>query len=519
MFWIKPIVIDGIFSKGIIQDKWEYTMDSPYSPDALNIRLVNGNTCLRNGYVLRVKDDTNNGKIPRGMCAADTVYIARNSKLQRMDLTNQVYIDIATATFSGDYNVEFMTFGKFVVALTGVGYPYVYNTSTLAWTQLTSTNIEATANPSLWATFLYGSYVAGWADGNILYMSRWVTKANPEYFYDWAGTWAEQLQMKWRILGLAATLNRLFVWTDKGIEYLSKDTVSSTGWVTTTTTIPLSWENQPASQRSIVVADDVVFFLTKTLQVKSLNYTPWVTEAQVGNISERPSQSIRNFFDQLDIEQSTSYWYYNKTQRTVTRFLKEKGSQYNNKCLVYDIINDSFLLDSNRLWSCGTFFNGSYYVGSSLNSYVYETDIGYDDDWTAIAWSRRTKRFSFGSPNKRKMLREVGIVWQLPQWGKIYCDVIVDGKKQYTATISADESVGLSGYGSQPTAWVATGAEFPPTNQYEFFNKLITRWQLRSKGVWFQLYFYGNELGRDFVLSTVTFGLKGLDSTDLEDKI
>ena len=95
-------------------------MDTPFSPAALNIRIVNGNTVLRNGYVLRCKDDATITKIPQGMTSLDKVYVARDSKLQYLDTLNQVYVDVPTAIFSGDYKVEFFTYGKYIVALTGV---------------------------------------------------------------------------------------------------------------------------------------------------------------------------------------------------------------------------------------------------------------------------------------------------------------------------------------------------------------------------------------------------------------
>ena len=676
MLGMKPIVLDGIFSKWVIQDKWEYTMDLSYSPDAKNIRLVNGNTVLRNWYILRVKDDTNIGKYPQGMTSLDNVYVARNSKLQKLNLATGLYEDIEwwfiktvtvatggtwyavwniltivqagaslgtvkvetvnagviltvslvspgvkytvanglactggagttatfniteTVAFTWDYPVEFIVFGKFIIALTWVSMPYVLNTATkerkqldttaiewwfiktitvatgwtwytvgdvltitqswaslgtvkvetvnagviltvsvvspglkysvatwlacTGWTWTTATfNITAItdANPSMGAVFAYWSYIAWWIDGNILYMSRWATRANPEYVYDRIWTWAEQLYMKGRILGMAATLNRLFIRTDKGIEYLSKDTISTVWGVTTTLSVPLSGENQPASQRSIVIADDIVFFLTKTLQVKSLNYTPWITEAQVGNISERPSQSIRTFFDKLEVDQSQAYGYYNKTQRTVTWYLKSKWAFCNDVCLVYDIINDSFLLDDNKIAWCGTFFNGAYYIGSNLNSYTYEADVGYDDDWAAISWYRYTKRISLGSPNKRKTLREVGTVGQISDGNIINCDVIAEWKLQYTWHIIGDTVSWFSGYWSQPTGWAPTWWEFPQWGWLTFFNKLITRWELRSKAVRHQLKYYWNTLGKDFVLSTVSLWVKGLDSTDLQDKI
>jgi hypothetical protein len=162
----------------------------------------------------------------------------------------------------------------------------------------------------------------------------------------------------------------------------------------------------PASYRSTVVADDLVFFFTTSKQVKSLNYTQGITEAQVGNISERASQSIKDFMLTLDDDQSESFGYFNNDTRTVHRHLKTKGAIFNDVVLVYDIINDTFEIDDNKFYSCATLHDGAYYTGSSINSFTYQDEFGTDDDGYAISRARYTKNLNFGNQNVRKMFRE-----------------------------------------------------------------------------------------------------------------
>lgn len=182
----------------------------------------------------------------------------------------------------------------------------------------------------------------------------------------------------------------------------------------------------PASHRSVVIADDLVFFFTNSKQIKSLNYTQGITEAQVGNISERASQSIKDFMDTLDDNQSESFGYFNHNSRTVHRHLKTKGALFNDVVLVYDIINDTFEIDDNKFYSCAVEHQKGYYAGSSINSFTYQDEFGTDDDGYAISRARWTKNLNFGNQNVRKMFRECGIVGQIGNRSVATVEVLVD---------------------------------------------------------------------------------------------
>lgn len=516
---VKTIPLTWIFSKGNYQDRGIFNVPVSYSPDTINTRIVKWSTVLRNGYRrVAVDEDTLTKKV-RGIVSLKDMYVARNSKFQKVNLTTWLYEDVATATFSGDYKVNFMTFDKYIIALTGDGFPYVYDIIANTRTQLTSSNIAVDAKPTIGAIYGYGSYVIWWPNGNIVFMSRGATKTNPEYIFDWVWSGAEQLLLKGgKAVGIASTLNRLFIWTEKGIEYISKETMTNVGNTTATLTLPLWWENQPASQWAIVVADEVIFFFTKSIGVKTIGYTQGITDPQIGNISETATNSMRTFFDSLDEDQSDCYGYYNKTQRTVTWYVKKKGSIYNDTCLVYDIVGDNFFVDTNRFGIAGTRHNGKEYVASSINSALYENDIGKDDDDVGIGWYRYTKRIDAGNPNKRKVLREIGISGEIPDGGEIMMDIIVDGKVRYTTSIKwvFSEAIGLWSWpqGSNPVWW----EKGSPWSLYPF-NKIISRWQLRFKWLRFQFKFYGNTIWEDFVLSDMNIGMKMLDNTDISEKI
>lgn len=524
MEWLKTQSLSGVFSKGNYQDRGVFNVLHSFSPYTINTRTLSGSTVLRNGFTSVAVDKTKIQSKIQGMTALNnTLYAVFDKKLKKVNLVTGEYEDIPTAEFSDDYNVEFINFDKYVIALTGIWLPYVLNTTTNTWTQLTNTNIEDGANPKIGAIYGYGSYVIGWPNGNILYMSRGATKNNIEYVYDWKWTGSEQIMLKgWKGLWIVSTLNRLFIWTETGIEYISKETMTSVGNVTTTLTVPLWWENRPVSQRSIVVADEVIFFVTSawnSIQIKSIWYVQGITDPQVGNISETTTVSLRWFFEQLDTNQSECYGYYNKAQRTVTWYFKKKGSIINDVCLVYDIIWDNFFIDTGKFWRCGSFCNNTYYVGSGLNNVTYNVDVGYDDDGNAIGWERYTKKFDFWHPNKRKVLREVWISGELPDWGEIFVDIIVDGKIKYTTKIEQNESWEMMWFGNDALWSQKIGWEKGSPQKYYLFNKLITRGQIRLKGLRYQFRFYGNKPWKNFVLSNMNVAVKALDNTDLWDQI
>jgi len=66
-------------------------------------------------------------------------------------------------------------------------------------------------------------------------------------------------------------------------------------------------------------------------------------------LSDRLGQEIRLFLEQnIDPNQSYCFGFYDRNEHTVERHLKKKGTGINNITLLYDIINDTFLVDEGK---------------------------------------------------------------------------------------------------------------------------------------------------------------------------
>jgi hypothetical protein len=194
------------------------------------------------------------------------------------------------------------------------------------------------------------------------------------------GSGAEKLLMQSTIEALAANKERLFIFTEKNIEVITAQSLLSVGTTTATYSTPISGENRAACHRSVVVADDLTFFLTRKNQIKTIGFMPGKTEAVVGPLSNREGMNIQSFLNTLDTDQSNSFGYYHKEKQLVKRYLRESGETMNNICLVYDIANDNFYIDDNQYYSCSVEHEDEYYCGNDATPFIYIDETGSDDD-------------------------------------------------------------------------------------------------------------------------------------------
>jgi len=513
---ISIVDLETPFKQWLIADKGSHLFPVQYTPNCRNIRVINGATTVRKWYK-SISDDEVSGRYVRGITSNQQLYTVYDEKLKRISFATTPVNVVDVGNFSGDYDVNFVNYGQYIICLTWQTFPYVYDVQANTFTQLTNANIESNANPRFWVQFAYLTIVAGSGNNsNNIYISRGITATNPEFAFDRAGTGAEKRELNSNILSLVATLDRVFIFTEKTVEYLDKGSLAAVGSYQTFITSPLSLENQPASHRSVVAADDVVFFLTKTKQIKTLNYTPGVTESQIGELSSRPGRSIQEFLNLLDDDQSQSFGYYNRTENKVYRHVKTQGEPYNNLVIVYDVENDAFLVDNNKSFSCVTELDNKYYAGGAANTLLFQDEVGKDDDWVPIAWRRDTVIMNFGNPNYRKQFRTVGIGWEIDQTAEIDVEVLVDWDTEFTGTIVWDQSGNAGIAASSIWGLPIAGSGFQ--NQRVQFEELISRGRLRAKGKKIQVKFSWNSIWQDFTLSALSVWLRGIGDTERGDK-
>ena len=511
---IKITSLKAPFSKWIVMDKGVHLMPEQYTPESKNIRIKNATTTKRKWYVRVVSSNDSDHFIDNMISNGDDLFALSDNKLYKVDFNSELTMTRYTSlTFDDD--VSLLRYWKYLFFLSeNTAKGYYLDTSTGTWWALTITD---NAYFRFWEVYKESVYLVWWSTkSNILYKSWDITVENPENAlnFNWisANIGSRQMTFRSKIMWLAAIREQLFIFTEDSIEILW----TGQSWdIATITSVPIAWSNQPVNPKMVVKADDLVFFRTKENQMKSLNYMQWVTETVVGDVSHRQNLSIVDFIDTLDEDQSTSFWYYNRNEKTVHWHLRQKWEPIPNVVLVYDVSTDSFFIDTNKYFRCVAEHNNKYYAGSSFSTIVYEDNIWPTDDWVAIERMRKTALLSIGSPVYRKEFRQLNIYGEKDDDVDIKVDVQVDSQTVFNGTINA--SGGSISWFASDSIWsdmVAFETEWWGLKPFEY---VITRGNLRARGKNIQVVFSGNSNG-DFCLSWIEIWYKDLYDNEWSDK-
>lgn len=492
---VKFARLKGVFSKGLIDDVWEHNYPIEFSSRSKNVRIINNSLYVRNGYN-KVFDGASVNRVYELISNWD-LYAIYNRHLYSIDLDAWTATQESTSQMT-DARLRSLVYGKYIMIFSGGGYPYVYDVQADSFSQLTSSNIASGSNPWLGATYANFTFVAGSGNNsNILYISRGITSANPEYSYDRSGSWSETLYLKWNIKGFAATLQRLFVFTDKTIAFLDESTLTEIGWVTVSFTKDISKDNVPVSPESIVVAQDRIFMITTDKNVKEVGRA-WVNDLEVSNLSEREWQSIRRWMKRLDDDLSNTVGIYNQEENIVVRHLQTKGAGINNRTLIYDLTNDTFLVDTGKIFGCIAYHNNKLYTGGYTTAHIYEENSGNDDDGASIPRERVTSKI--GDSRIVSMFKQLWLTGEHNALSTLNVDVIVDDKVVAWPYTLSGESSNSWGIWSVPIGSSPIGGEnkevLPvPFSKLQSFRYSGERIQIRLYGEKYWGVTVLNELG------------------------
>lgn len=521
--WLKSEVLSsskwGYFSWGFVGAYGIHVIPFQYCVDGRNRRVVNWATVPRAWYyAISENPESITQKKIRWLVSNTNLYTVCNQKFWEVNTETWSWTEKSTTDFSNDVETNVVTYGKYTICLTWDDYPFVYDRVADTRTKLTSSNIEAWSVPRFWTRFAYWTYVVWWWNKkNVLYISRGVTTANPEYAYDWVWTWSEKLELPSNIEWIASNKEYLFLFLEDEVRFLTTQSLASVGSFTNTYTTPLAWENRPASQRSIVVADNFVFFLTKNNEIASVNYTPWVTADPVSVISNKWDQNIQRLLRKLDSDQSNSFGYFHKEKWLVKWHVRTKWEPINNIVIVYDVVNKQFYIDNNKYFGCWVKHNWNYYCGNDSVAFIYIDETGKDDDGWPIKWYREWWYWSPWDKSMRTEYREVGIWWQIDETTTITLKVKVDGFTEKTEDISW-EDVLATGQWSY-SHWEYAYGQTPSIDVVRPFEKVISPWNLRARGKLINARVERNGKWLDFALSWLWVWYIPLNDTDKADKL
>lgn len=307
------------------------------------------------------------------------------------------------------------------------------DSETWRWTVTDKVNIDApNVNPIIGDTFTWFTFIVGNTPDteNVLYISRPITLDNPERCYDWVGDNSEQITFDCKILWLASTMNQLFIFTEKKVEYIWKDSLQ-TIWDNPTLISTPVWDwGKLANYRCAIPAGDKILYLTKTNSINTLNFVPWTVDPWIWTLTDQPAFKITRYLENLDENQDTAFGYFDDSTKTAHWFLKTKNSLYNDTILVFDLQNNAWSTDTNKYFNDVVVVDWNIYAWDALSCNIIKDWIWLNDNKRAIEFEIQDTNISLGTI-KEKMFQWRETSGWLNKLTNLEFTTIIDDKESW----------------------------------------------------------------------------------------
>lgn len=491
--------IKWAFQKWFARNKGTYTTPDNFANIARNVRIKDGVT-PRKWYVnIHYTPWQTPVRGIKSNWVQNKLYITQDSKFKEVNVDTWVITDLWS--IGTDNKCRFIEYGKYTIILTWADKPRFYDGTTL--TQVTTT-ITDWVNPQFGVKFAWFTVINSQLDRNVIYTSRPITLANQERCYEWIGTGSEPITFDTPVVGMVSTLNNLRIFTKNTVEYIGKDSLTTTGGIASFFSIPLGTGNDLASSDWIVAAEDLIFFMTKSRKIKSIWYIQGNVNPQIADISDVEWTGINDYMqNELDEDQSACFSFYDRLNNLVIWSVKSKGSSVNDRYIIRDLINKTFIEDTNKRFSCVTMLNDVYYTGSAYWLRVLKEFTGTLDNGDTVPRIYETTDMSFGNNTTQKQFRWVSIAWKINNKAKIKREVIVNNK-----TVLSRDILGSDIVSSELLLWIWDFpiGNAPVSNQNDIESTLVTfkrvadYTNIRATGETIIMRFSWNENGQDFIL-------------------
>lgn len=367
-----------------------------------------------------------------GFVLNNTLYQITNSKIYAIDLNDWTQDEIADLWY--DTRTDVLVYGDNFAIITSEWQPMkVFDwTATLItpWTVPTwdTGGIIEFINANEWYTL--------YAVNNILYISRPITPANPEYAYDYTWSGAQNITYKAKIVSLKVSLSWVFIFTeDWRVEFIGSDALQDIAWSPTFLSKSIGKWWVPVNNRSVAASWDQIFYLTKNRIWNSINYLSWTDQTVVGKLSSIPVVGIDELLKTIDIEQPNAESFYNENDNTIQVHVRTQNSQFNNVTLIYDLINQTFSIDTGKKYNYIVPFSSDYYGFSDLNSNIYKDDTWFSDAGEAIPFKIRTQDMNYGSI-RQKYFGGIITAWAIGAQSELTYRVFIDKESVFRESIT-----------------------------------------------------------------------------------
>jgi len=339
---------------------------------------------------------------------------------------------------------------------------------------------------------------------NVLYISRPITVANPEYSYDWTGSGSQQITYDTNITGLIATMSGIYVFTEDKLEYLWANALQNVAGSATFISTPIGKGSQPINNLCIAADGEKIFYITKNLQVQTVNYIQGSIYTQIGELSARPVVSIKEFLKTIDVNQPSSFAFLNENDKTIQFHIRSVWSPFNDYVLIYDLVNDTWNVDTQKNYNYVVKFSDKYYGFSDVNSSIYQDDVGYSDAWVPIEFRIDTQNMNQGTFNQKiyGWLYVMGGIWYISDLQVL---ANIDNDQVFEDTVSGNSlnipdlwEIWWEAIGEDPVWWFLTyNPKLVP------FNRRADEGRMYQAGNRIQISFRSKSQIQDFIIDSV----------------
>lgn len=442
------------------------------------------------------------------------LYQITNSKIYEINLTTGVQTEKATLWYDATTDVLVYWSNICIIASPWQALQ-VFN-----WTALST---PATVPASNTGILEYCRGYSFLASDNILYISRPITSANPAYAYDFTGSGSQNITFDTSIKALKATMNGIYIFCEDQVHMIWANSLQNVAWAATFISTPL-WDSAfPISNFAVAASGDKIFYLTENLQIQTINYLwnvqQYSADTTIWELSARPVVSIKELLNTFDTVQPNMFAYYNENEKNIQFHLRSAWVGYNDTTLVYDLINDTWNIDTNKIYNYMVKIGTDYYGFSDLNSSVYKDWVWYSDAWVPIPFKIVSQNIIYWTTMEKLFqgFFTSGGIWFLTD---LTYNVLIDGSNVFTDTISGSSYwiQSLWAIAEEPIAqydiagWPMYSVKLNP------FDKVADAWRIFRNGIRINYEITSDSQYQDFIIDILGTIYSMTNFTSLNNK-
>lgn len=356
------------------------------------------------------------------------------------------------------------------------------------------------------------------ASKNILYISRPITPTNPEYSYDFVWSGSQQITYDTNIIGLIATMSGIYIFTEDKLEYLGANALQNVAWSATFISTPIGRWSQPVNNLCIAADWEKIFYLTKNLQVQTVNYMQGTIYTSIAELSARPVISIKEFLNTVDTNQPTSYAFLNENDKTIQMHIRSVGSPFNDYVLVYDLVNDTWNIDTNKNFNYMVKVSSIYYWFSDVNTSIYQDDVWFSDAGIPMDFRIDTQNMEQWSPNQKIYwgLYLMGWIWLLSTIN-VTANIDLEPVFQDLVSWDANNIPFVWEIGDSDIWWEMIWWPLTYVSKLYPFDRRADVWRIYKGWKRMQISFTSNSQIQDFILDTCGLYFQPTSFIDIPD--